>query len=297
MIDPIFYIFVAVSILSYGIQSPLNVLFSRRLGALRFTVYRNLSLAITMLPVLFFASWEEVYAITGMLPVLLIASLTGAFGFLCLQTAARYLPVGITQAIRQAVYVSAAVVLGAIFFGEYLSAMQLLALGGILIASAFIMASRSNHAHLDNAQHGRGVTLSVVAGISVAFSFYFFSQLSRELNPLVAGYFWEATIGVLTFGYLLFEKYRGVYTDRITLPWKEIGMISLISLTTISGTLGYAFAVNHGPFALASGLVTSTVLISAIAGWILFKERLTLWQIFLILTVTALMIFLRIISG
>ncbi|MBY0110410.1 DMT family transporter [Patescibacteria group bacterium] len=297
MIDPVFYVFVAVAILSYGIQSPLNVLFSRRLGALRFTVYRNLSLAVTMAPVLLFAPWEEVLAIHTMLPVLLLASATGAFGFICLQTAARYLPVGITQAIRQAVYVTGTVILGALFFGEYLTLMQLLVLAGVLLASVFIMVSRSNHAHLDSSKHGRGVMFSVVAGVSVAFSFYFFSQLSRELNPLVAGYFWEATIGVLTFAYMLFEKYRGAYVDPITLPLKEIGVIALMSLTTISGTLGYAYAVNYGPFALASGLVTSTVLISAVVSWFLFKERLTMWQVCLILIVTGLMILLRFISG
>jgi drug/metabolite transporter (DMT)-like permease len=296
MIDPIFFVFITISILSYGIQGPLNVLFSRKRDALVYTVYRNLSLALTMLPVLFFASWEEVAAVTNVLPLLLAASATGAFAFICLLTAANYLPVGITQSIRQSVYVSLAVVLGAVFFGEYLSLLQLLILGAILAASVLIMLSKSSHAHLDNENRGKGVFLAILAGASVAFSFYFFSQLSRELNPLVAGYFWEVTIGVLALIYLLFMKYTKRYVAPISMPLKDVGLITLVSITTIFGTLGYAFAVNYGPYALASGLVTSTILISAVAGWILFKERLTYWQIFLILAATALMFLLRVIS-
>lgn len=296
MVEPLFFILIAIAIVSYGIQIPLLVFFSRKMDGLIVTVYRNLSLAVTMFPVLFFVSIEEITQIVSHLPLLSAASVFGVIGFVFNLYASDYLPVGVTNSIRQAVYVIAAVLLGVLFLEEFLTPVQLFLLSGILCGGIALTLSRSNHLHLDGQYKWKGVSLACVGGAGYALAFLFFTQLSRQVSPLVAGYFWEVSIGILAALFLCFKVRNGSYTDQVVLPIKDILTITFVASTTISGTLAYGYAVLYGPYALASGLVTTTVLISVIAGWIMFKEKLSFVQISLILGILVLIFALRLVS-
>lgn len=296
MLESEFFLFIAVAIFSYGIQVPLLVYFARKMDGLIVTVYRNLSLGITMLPIFFFVTIPEILAITAHIQTLLLASGFGAFGFICNLGASRHLPIGIANSVRQAAYVIIAVILGILFLQEYLTLVQLIILAGILSGGIMLTLTRSSHTHLKEEERWRGIFLAVLGGFGYALAFFFYSILSREVTPLVAGYFWEVTIGVIALLYLLYKVYRGNYTQKLMLSWREMITIVLISLTTISGTISYGFAVNYGPYALASGLVTTTVLITTLMGWILFKEKLTLRQLMLIIGVIGLIFILRLVS-
>lgn len=296
MVDPIFFLFIGITVLSFGIQGSLMVIYARQLDALIVAVYRGLSVGITMLPLLFFSPVAEIWEITAHIPMLLLASSTGALAYISALSAARYLPVGVANSIRQAVYVLGAVILGALFFQEYLSSAQLLLLGGIVGSAIALTLLRTNQPHLDPTAAWRGILFCLVAGVNAAFTFYFFSVLSREINPYVASYFWELTIGLFAFAYLMLLLVLGKYDANPWLPIRQAGSIIFISLLTISATLCYAFAVHYGPYALASGLVTTTILIITLAGRYLFNERLSRAQIGLILFTVAMMFLLKVVS-
>ncbi|MFT5036601.1 MAG: drug/metabolite transporter (DMT)-like permease [Candidatus Azotimanducaceae bacterium] len=296
MIYPQFFVLVGIAVLSWGIQIPLLVKYSRKYDGLIVTVYRNLSLGITMLPVLFFATGQEILSITSVLPTLLLASGFGALAFISNLNMSNYLPVGTGSAIRQSVNVIVAVILGALFLNEFLTSLQLILLAGILAGAITLTFLRSQHEHLDESTVWKGIMLACVAGVGYALSFLFFSILSREISPLVAGYFWELSVGVFALAYLLYKKATHTYSGQTRLPMKDLVPIVLISTTTIAGTLAYGYAVHFGPYALASGLITTTVLIATIAGWILFKEKLSFKQLLAIAFVIALIFILRLTS-
>ena len=189
MPDGAFFVFMIVAVLSFGIQGSLQTYFARKYDALVVTLYRNLSLVVTMLPILFFTTLPEILAIREHFMTLVLASGTGAFALMCSLSSARYLPIGISSAIRQMVQVSIAILLGMLLFHEYLTTAQIFVLVCIVISAVSLALLRSDHPHLDSRMIGRGIFLTVTAGVSAAFTFYFFSVLSRELNPFVSTYF------------------------------------------------------------------------------------------------------------
>lgn len=296
MLEPQFFALIAIAIFSYGIQIPLLVHFVRKTDGLIVTVYRNLSLGLTMLPVLFFVPLSEVMSIISHIPTLLLASGFGAFAFIVNLNASKYLAVGVTSSIRQVVYVTVAIILGFLFLDEHLTFFQLVLLAGILSGGITLTLSKSSHTHLNTEDAWKGVVLAMVGGVGYALSFLYFSILSREISPWVAGYFWELTIGIIAFLYWQIRIYINNEDNKNLFSVREVVTIAAISLATIAGTVSYGFAVNFGPYALASGLVTTTVLITTLISWFLFKEKLTPKQLLLISTVVILIFLLRVVS-
>ena len=193
-------------------------------------------------------------------------------------------------------HVTCAIILGSLLFHEYLSFLQIILLGGVVLGSIVLTYVRSDQPHLDSTMAWRGIILTALAGAAASLAFYFFSKLSREIDPFVATYFWETTIGLFSLTYLCGLIALKRYHASTRIPFRAALQIVCISLLTISGTLGYAFAVHHGPYALASGLMAASVLIATLAGRFLFDERPTRAQLGLIVSTVVLIFLLKIVS-
>ena len=249
-----------------------------------------------MLPILFLASRADIFAIFQHLPTLLFATTSGLFAFLCILKAGNYMPVATSNSIRQAVLAVGALILGWVYLNEYLSYAQLIVLSGIVLTAIGLSLSRSVHPHLDSTLLSRGIALSVIAGIGHSITFFFFNQLSHEVNPFVASYFWEVVIGFLALFYMLALKAVGHFSANAVLSGKDATSLALMSLLTIVGTVSYSMAVQHGPYALATALMPCGILFTLALGWYLFKEKLKPIQLALIATSTALIAILRFVS-
>ena len=291
----LFFIFIIIAIFSYGIQLPLLIKYARELDGLTTTIYRNLSLMITMAPLLFFAPIEDFAKVPDSLWLLIGASGTGALAFVFNLTAATYLPASIAQSIRQAGYVIVAITLGALFMKEYLSGSQLIIVFAILASVILLALSNPSIGHLKKQNKSLGMMIAAGAGIFYAISFMLYSAASRNISPFIAGYFLEVGVGIsaILFGVIRYSLWK-IKTPILSL--KDSLKIGLISMTTISGTLCYGFAVNNGPYALASALMTTTGIITLIAGYIMFKEKLSKTQVGLVLLLIGCIIVLKIIA-
>ncbi len=294
MVDPLFFIFIAISTFSFGIHSALIIHFARRFDAPIVAAYRGLSLVVTMAPILFFAPLDAILAIREHIPILLLSAATGSLAFTISMSGSRYLPVGVASSIRQSVTAPVAIVIGILFLEEYLTFIQILLLAAVAICIITLTWLRSDHPHLDPSMAFRGILLSVAAGFGGAVSWYFFSILARDLHPFVAAYFVEAGIGLCTVLYLLILRKTGHHTGSLRLPFRDARNIVLIALVTILATTSYAIGINHGPYPLASGLMMGTVLISTLAAWFLFKEHLKKIQILLIVAAIILMALIKV---
>ena len=296
MVDSSFFFFIAIAILTFSTQGSLQTFFARKYDALVVTLYRNLSLAVTMLPVFLFVSAAEILEIREHAGTLVLACATGAFALLCSLSSSRYMPIGISSAIRQMVHVTVAVFLGMLFLNEYLTIVQLVIITGIVLSAISLSLLRSEYAHLNPNTVGKGILLTIAAGAGAALTFYFFSILSREMNPLVASYFWEVGVGIFALVYLGFLVAIQRYDSRVILPGKDALIVVSLALLTIPATLSYAFAVNHGPYALAAGMMTMTTLVTTVIGWMLYKEILRKVQVIFIVVAIALMFLLKMLS-
>ncbi len=100
-------------------------------------------------------------------------------------------------------------------------------------------------------------------------------------------------MGLLTAIWLTMQIVLGRYKEKILLPSRTIFSIAIVSLTTITGTVSFAFAVNYGFFALATGLSALSTAVAAIISWFIFKERLNAIQILLISIAITLVFLIR----
>ena len=296
MTDSLFFVFIGISVLGFGMHSVLIVSFARRYDALVVATYRGLSLIMTMLPILFFVSWEEVLAVKDQALPLLLSSGIGSIAFTLSLTASRYLPVGVSSSLRQTISVPIAIVIGMLFLQEYLTSIQILLLVGIGGSAIWLTLLRSDHPHLDPEQAWWGIFLSICAGVGSAFAWYFFSIAARDVHPFVAAYFVEVAVGLFTLLYLIMLRASGLHTASVLIPFRTLGSIVLVGMLTILGTTGYALAINHGPYPLASGLMMGTILVATVIAWFLFKERLKALQIGLIVVAAVMMFLIKMVS-
>ena len=296
MLSPDFFLFIGIAVLSYGMQAPLLAYFTRKYSSLIVIVYRNLMLAFLMLPVFFFVSHEEMMLITQHIPLLLTAAFFGVVALSLNLSAFQYLPVAISNILRQVSDVVLAIIIGSIFLQEYLNGMQLTLLGTIIFCGVILAITRSPQVNVLLPRKGRGLTLAMLAGFAHALSFFFFSKLVRVTDPLVAAYFWEAFIGIFAALYLIILLKRHQFLSPVKLPLQSVWPISIASLVTISGTLSYGYAVEHGPYALASGLITSSIVVVLFMSRVFLKEKIAFRQIALMATIVLCMIILRVTS-
>lgn len=296
MLNSEFFLFVGVAIFSYGIQAPLLAYFTRKYSSVMVVVYRNLFLAFLMLPIFFFVTREDVTLMTEHIGLLLLASFSGVVALIFNLNAFRYLPVAMSNILRQVSDVVLAIVIGAVFLGEYLAGSQLLLLGAIICCGVILALTRLPQMSVLVPSKKKGVLLAVLAGFSHALSFFFFTKLVRVTDPLVAAYFWEVFIGIFAAAYMLILMKRKEFLSPVNIPLRTALPIAFASLVTISGTLAYGYAVEHGPYALASGLITSSIVVVLLTSRFFLKEKLAIRQIALMLTIVVFMIILRMTS-
>ncbi len=291
----LFFLFTAISVFSYGIQLPLLSKYARDIDSLSTTIYRNVSLIFTMAPVLFFVPKEAFLKLPEHFILLLLASGSGALAFILNMAANTYLPISIGSSLRRVSQIIVSISLGIIFFGEHLPTKQTILIGLMTLGAILLANSKPDVSHLKKQNTLLGTILGIISGILFAASFAFFTYLSRNINPLLASYFLEAGVGifVITFGIIRFVKSKQTVP---VLPKNEFIKIVLISSTTISGTIFYGLALNHGPYALIASLMTITGVIALVMGYFLFKEKLTTKQIILTIFILACAAILKLLS-
>ncbi len=282
MPDTAFFVYITIAIIAFGSQGPLVVSIARERDGLIAAAYRGGFLALTLLPLLFFTSLSEIFKILGHLPSLSVAAVSGALSYYFGLSAVRLLPVGVHGAIRQSAMSTGAIALGVFLLSEYLTLPQVMSLSVVIFSSVALALTQKGSTLIRPTLVGKGLRMSAMSGFFGALSFYFFSIISREMHPFVATFFWESSIAACTVLALISMRATGNYKKSMRLSGKDLLHIAGAGLLAMCASVSYSFAVNHGPFALASGLFASTVLIGIVAGRIVFKEKLSYVQMFFI---------------
>jgi len=271
-----FYIVTIISVFAYALQGALLARFARKMDPLVITAWRNTSLALTMSPFLLIAGWENTLAVIPWIPTLIGAGIFGATFVWVQLHSFTFLPVGIATSLRQGSRVLLAVPLGYFFFGEVVRWQEIILMLVILCGTSIIGFAKNAMPHL-NDHAARGLSLCVFAGFLHTGTFFLMGEAARNLHPLVAGYFWEALIGVCAWLLLLGRKLffqRAI--PRITL--RDFFHILLASFPTVLGTALSAYAITLGPFGEFSAIGSLGLVFASWLGVLLYQERLSLLQ-------------------
>jgi small multidrug resistance pump len=281
------------STLGYAIQTFLMASYYRRFNALATASARGLSLSITMMPVLFLSKEGGFALVLHQWPLLLLAGAFATLGNWCAGISYRYLPVGIATAIQQGLMLIAISILGIFIFGEIPGREALLGILVIIISNAVLTTSKgiSSSTQQQYSRHPlKGLAYCAGYSLFLAGSAIVVSHLSRTADPLSTGYLWESLIGVLS---LLILAVKGKTSMLIDIPKRDLLGILICSSPTAIGTGCFLIAVTLGPISLLSAIVSNTVILISIFAFVFYREKLTLAEIFAILLMVSVIVYLH----
>ncbi len=266
-----------IAVLGYSLQSVLMASYYRKMDSLAAISYRGLSLGISMLPMLFFADPAAWQRISDFSTMFFVMPMLGALANPCAAMSYRFLPVGITQAIQHSTTVVFMSFFGVLIWGEVLSYVEILFILLMIFSYLYLGFQRNDMEHLSEQHFLKGAFYAVLFAFFISCSSVFLVIISRELDPFIAGYFWELGIGISG---VIYFYCRNIFKPRpgSELPFREFIKILICSSPTLLGTACYAFASTIGPVAILIAILSTMVIMSAVIAHFMYKESLTFRQ-------------------
>ncbi len=268
-----FWFWVCLSMLGYSVQNVLMARYVRSIEVLSAGFYRSVSFFITFLPLLFWVPVEAYGRISEFWIELVGACVLGACSQWTRFLSVRYLPIGIASSGTMGFNVLLSWGLGYLYFSEILTLPILLCLLLILSGSMVLTLARSNMAHLDAEKAKLGALMVFITSIFISTAMVLVAKMSRELDPFLTAYLWEAGIAIAAL-ILILGRYgfSGIKLERVSL--KTFVLIALCVSPTLLGTMGFALAIQLGPLAITSAIsATGVFVITGLSVW-MYGEKL-----------------------
>ncbi len=268
-----FWILIGITILGFAIQAVLTSHIVRQMDTLSGSMYRSISLIFVMLPLLFLSDLETISQIGSYQKKLIPAAIAGALATWFSYSAVKKLPMGISASLKTITSVLGALMLGWIFFQEYFTLYAIVSIIIMLIGWVIISNTKTRFEHLDNDNLLLWILYSFIAGFLWAVTVFFLVQVSRDLGPYVAGYFWEVEIAIALILMVLLRKiFFNWKIEKISK--KQFRNIAIAAAPTLPATWAMAVAGTMWPFATISVMLTFIIVVITILGTIFFKEKL-----------------------
>lgn len=238
--------------------------------------YRMLSLSVILAPMLLGVEMSDYQQLPSLMPMLLLSGICGGTYVWAQFYAVQFIPLGVATSLNQSVRTLAAILLGYLLLAESLVSIQIILIAIVSIGGAIVASSKNNMQHLHN-DTSRGVLISLMAGLLGATSFFILSSASKQANPFMIGYFWEFSI-LLGTGFILILRRCFAQRGLHSVTAKEFKGIALASSPTLFGTAGAALALQQGSLAIFMAIASLSVILAAIFGRVLYKEKLRTMQ-------------------
>lgn len=281
---------------AYSLQAVLMSPFYRSRDCLSMVGMRGASLTLSMSPVLLLVPQEQFSNVPDLLPGVLLAAFAAALGNWSIAVAYRYMPLGIASAGCFAVCAIVVLVLGYAVFDERV-ALQQLGLIALLLAAMWMLGLASVGPSAVGRIHNvrRGLFAIVVFGVSLGTAYVAVGDSARTYHPLLAGYLWEVLIGLVA---LVSASLRGLSggagISRVS-PGDFL-QITLRSWPTVVGTSAYAIATTQGPIGIAGAVLATTIVVTTLFGWLIYRERVSSGQIMWICVICGLVAALKLVT-
>ena len=268
-----FWTLAILSMIAYTVQGVLMTKYARSIDPMSAGFYRSATLIFTMLPLLYFTSWEKILTMGSYISTLLLAGLLGALSQWTRFVSIRILPVGIHSALSMGLTVIFSFLFAFLLFGETATGWQWLFSAVIVAGAAYLSLNKIDMSHLDSQKWSQGITWVLLTAFFVSCAFILTIKVAREYDPYIAGYFWEAFIALAALGMLLVRKAKtgqNIEPIAISTFWK----LALVCSPTIVGTGAFLLANTMGPVGVISAIESGGIVVGMIMSWMLYNEKL-----------------------
>lgn len=223
-----------------------------------------------MSPVLFFVPSEKFTQIPAHLPELIVASFFTMLSLFFYFFAIKYIPLGISSALRTGFWVFVMALLGIIFLNNVITPSQWILITGVVIFNSWLGILKSDFSHLQPGKHWLSFLASIVSALCFAFGFFLMGKVSIELSPFLSGYIWEVSIGIFA---CIASYVFGEFKEK-KFSWNNYLKMALFASPTIASTVLGAIAMTLGPIGIFSAIQTGSIIVITIFGALFLGENL-----------------------
>ncbi|KKW39350.1 hypothetical protein A2454_03440 [Candidatus Peribacteria bacterium RIFOXYC2_FULL_55_14] len=268
-----FYLLAVSSMLGYALQNALLVRYARRMDGLSLAFYRNISFLVTLLPLLFLSSPQEIAEVLSHWKVLLISGIAGGVYLAIVFESYHFIAIGVGHTIKQAAINILMALAGLLLYEEVLPAMEFLLVAVVVLSCIWLSMQRVDAPHISQ-KLLLGISLSLLSAFPVIITKIILTDMSRAVDPLASGYFWEAAIGIASAVTILL---RWVLLRRglTRIDSRTMLGITAAASPTLIGTGCYALALSMGPIAIVSAIGSGSLIVTALCGWLWYHEKLS----------------------
>lgn len=159
--------------------------------------------------------------------------------------------------------------LGASVIGERLTLTQVILL--IALVFGIVLVSLKSLHHVKQLRIERGVGYAVLGTIAMGGVNFLFGVGARETSPLMVNWFTSAVVAVVALGYLLIKKRgRELVADFRKNPVLALG----VSIVDNIAWIAFAASAVFIPIAITTGISESYIVLAALLGFLINRERL-----------------------
>jgi drug/metabolite transporter (DMT)-like permease len=117
----------------------------------------------------------------------------------------------------------------------------------------------------------RGIWLTLVSTIGMGTTAFLFGVGSREISPLMINWFTSLFLSLVSLGFLAYKsKFKEIAGD-----FKQNKKLILsISILENTAWITYAYSMVYIPIAISTGISQSYIVMSALLGLFINKEKL-----------------------
>ena len=166
-----------------------------------------------------------------------------------------------------------AVVLTIFIINEMLHPLEIFLIVTMLVG-LFLVSIKSHH--LVKAKWlERGVLLAILAAVVFGVTDFLVGVGARATNPLIINWFFDFTITIFTFVYLVF---KGKVHKLLRDAKKDIKLILEVGFIDNFAWVSYAFATIFIPISVAVALSENFIAVAALLGFVVNREKFLLHQ-------------------
>jgi len=277
-----YFVYAVLSMFFFALQQVLITHYARKLDGVSTAFYRNFSLCISMLPLLFFVPDGDFLVLNNYWFYVLFGGIGGGIALSFFLSALKFLPVGVSGSISQGIRILIVVLFSLFYLGDNLSFLSLILIFLILIFVSFLSLSKYKMPHLDK-KTWIGVLFVFFSGVFSSSWILSTSYLSHNLSSFLVAYIMEAVVFVVIFFVVIFRFF--VFGKKLVkISFLDFFKIALVSFPTLFGTLFFVKAMEIGieKVGIVSAIGVSGIIVVSVISYFFYKEKLTVFQWFCI---------------
>lgn len=278
---------------SFGIANAMTKTITEKIGVNQYMFFRGLVVA-SMIFVLFLINTQLKIFSYNVNSLMIVAAFgVAVLGYLALSLLYRSFnltKVSIASPISS-FNVVIAILLSSLFLGLKLNTFQLVAITIIIISVLLIRFNPKDLKSIGSPEDIKGINLALLSTLFMGIYFFFIQIPTKILGPLLTPISTESQGYIVAYSVMKYKKEQFKFPNK-----RSLGQAFLATMLIVIASVALYFGLQEGNAGIMLALYSSSPIISAIYGGIVYKEKLVSRQYFAIALLIAGVIALRIYS-